>query len=194
MTCQVTALALATDLPEIAITVSAALAGRLDVAVGDILGGLPSSPSSWPSSTPPGVRPRTPLTRFAASLQLVLEGALVVVVLAVAVMGTQPSPDPHAARPAPASVVIAASWVIGLVLLNRARRGLPWREGDDAPDSQPEPRGHSRGKKQKAATDRPPGSATTSSRSATSSAVTRTARPLPPGHTHLRQARPAGRA
>jgi cation:H+ antiporter len=78
----------------------------------------------------------------------------VVVVLAVEVMGTQLSPGLHAARLAPASVAIAALWVIGLVLLNRAGRGLPWREGGDAPDNQPEPRGHSRGKKEKAATDR----------------------------------------
>ncbi|GAA3141808.1 hypothetical protein GCM10017687_68300 [Streptomyces echinatus] len=57
------------------------------------------------------------------------------VVLAVVVMGTQLSPGLHAARLAPASLAIAAIW---LMLLNRAGRGLPWREGGDAPDSQPE--------------------------------------------------------
>ncbi|MFJ8470131.1 hypothetical protein [Streptomyces swartbergensis] len=41
------------------------------------------------------------------------------------VMGTQFSPDLHAGRLAPASVAIAVVWVIGLVLLNRAGRGLP---------------------------------------------------------------------
>lgn len=101
-----------------------------------------------------GVRPRAPLTRLAASLQLVLEGAMVVVVLAVVVMGTQLSPNLHAARLAPASVAIAVLWVIGLVLLDRAGRGLPWREGEDAPESRPEPRGHSKGKRGKAASDK----------------------------------------
>ena len=48
-----------------------------------------------------GVRSREPLTRQAASLVLVLEGALVVVVLAVIVMGTQLSPDLIFARLAP---------------------------------------------------------------------------------------------
>ncbi|MFJ8360762.1 sodium:calcium antiporter [Streptomyces sp. NPDC093984] len=147
-------LAIATNLPETAITVSAAMAGQLDVAVGNILGGIAVQTVVLAVLDATGVRPRAPLTRLAASLQLVLEGALVVAVLAVVVMGTQLPPELHAGGLAPASVAIAALWVIGLVLLNRAGRGLPWREGGDAPDSQPEPRGHSRAKKEKAAGDR----------------------------------------
>lgn len=147
-------LAIATNLPEIAITASAAMAGRLDVAVGNLLGGIALQTVVLAVLDAAGVRPRAPLTRLAASLQLVLEGALVVVVLAVVVMGTQLSPDLHAARLAPASVAIAVLWLIGLVLLNRAGRGLPWREGGDAPDGQTEPRGHSKGKKEKAAGDK----------------------------------------
>ncbi|MER6218813.1 hypothetical protein ABT213_32885 [Streptomyces sp. NPDC001674] len=145
-------LAIATNLPEIAITVSAAMAGQLDVAVGNILGGIAIQTVVLAVLDAAGVRPRAPLTRLAASLQLVLEGALVVVVLAVVVMGTQLPASIHAARLAPASVAIAVIWIIGLLLLNRAGRGLPWREGGDAPDSQPEPRGHSKDKKEKAAT------------------------------------------
>ncbi|MEV6737216.1 hypothetical protein AB0N14_09900, partial [Streptomyces sp. NPDC051104] len=147
-------LAIATNLPETAITVSAAMAGQLDVAVGNILGGIAVQTVVLAVLDATGVRPCAPLTRLAASLQLVLEGALVVAVPAVVVMGTQLPPELHAAGLAPASVAIAALWVIGLVLLNRAGRGLPWREGGDAPDSQPEPRGHSRAKKEKAAGDR----------------------------------------
>jgi cation:H+ antiporter len=146
-------LAIATNLPETVITVSAALAGRLDVAVGNILGGIAIQTVVLAVLDATGVRPRVPLTRLAASLQLVLEGALVVVVLAVVVMGTQLPPGLHAARLAPASVAIAVLWLTGLVLLDRAGHGLPWREGGDAPDGQPEPRGHSREKKEKAATD-----------------------------------------
>lgn len=151
-------LANATNLPEIAITVSAALAGQLGVAVGNMLGGIAIQTVVLAVLDAAGVRPRTPLTRLAASLQLVLEGALVVVILAVVVMGTQLSPGLHAGPLAPASAAIAVLWLLGLVLLNRAGPGLPWREGGDAPDSQPEPRGHSRGKKEKAATDQGVGS------------------------------------
>ncbi|MEU9795928.1 hypothetical protein AB0E27_36040 [Streptomyces sparsogenes] len=146
-------LAIATNLPELAITVSAALAGQLGVAVGNILGGIAIQTVVLVVLDAAGVRPRAPLTRLAASLVLVLEGALVVAVLAVVVMGSQLPGDLAFGRLSPASLVIAALWVIGLLLLNRAGKGLPWREGGDAPGAQPEPRGHSKGKKEKAATD-----------------------------------------
>ncbi|GGZ67965.1 hypothetical protein GCM10010389_01470 [Streptomyces echinoruber] len=147
-------LAIATNLPEIAITASAALAGQLGVAVGNILGGIAVQTVVLAVLDAAGVRPRAPLTRLAASLVLVLEGVLVVAVLAVVVMGTQLPGDLSFARLSPAAVVITAFWVIGLVLLDRAGKGLPWREGGDAPGAQPEPRGHSKGKKEKAATDK----------------------------------------
>ncbi|MEU3842693.1 hypothetical protein AB0E88_21985 [Streptomyces sp. NPDC028635] len=152
-------LAIASNLPEIAITASAAMAGQLDVAVGNILGGIAVQTVVLVVLDAAGVRPRAPLTRLAASLVLVLEGALVVAVLAVVVMGTQLPGDLFFARLGPAPLVIAAMWVIGLVLLDRAGKGLPWREGGDAPGAQPEPRGHSKGKKEKAATDQGVGTA-----------------------------------
>ena len=146
-------LAVATNLPEIAITVSAAQAGQLDVAVGNLLGGIALQTVVLVVLDAAGVRPRAALTRLAASLVLVLEGALVVAVLAVVVMGTQLPPDLVFARLDPAAVLIAVLWVVGLLLLHRAGTGLPWHEGGDAPDSQPEPRGHSRAKKDTAATE-----------------------------------------
>jgi cation:H+ antiporter len=137
-------LALATNLPEIAITASAALAHHLDVAVGNILGGIAIQTVVLAVLDGAGVRPRAPLTYLAASLVLVLEGGLVIAVLAVVVMGTQLPRGLLVARLAPASVAIAVLWLVGLVLVQRAGRGLPWQEGGDAPDTQPEPRGHSK--------------------------------------------------
>jgi cation:H+ antiporter len=43
--------------------------------------------------------------------------------------------------------VIAVLWVVGLLLLNKARSGLPWQERGEAPESHEEPRGHSKAKK-----------------------------------------------
>jgi cation:H+ antiporter len=42
-------------------------------------------------------------------------------------------------------------WVVGLLLLNRARSGLPWQEKGEGPGGQEEPRGHSRTQKEREA-------------------------------------------
>ncbi len=81
-------LALATNLPEIAITASAALGGRVGVAVGNILGGIAIQTVVLAMLDAFGGK-REPLTSRAASLVLVLEGVLVVAILALVVMGSQ---------------------------------------------------------------------------------------------------------
>jgi cation:H+ antiporter len=144
-------LAVATNLPEIAITVSAAEAHRLDIAVGNILGGIAIQTVVLVALDAFGVRPRVPLTYLAASLVLVLEGALVVAVLAVVVMGTQLPGDLAYPRLDPAPLLIVVFWVIGLVLVDRAGKKLPWHESGDAPDTQPDDRGHSKAKKERRA-------------------------------------------
>src|SRR3712207_6314022 len=67
-------LAIATNLPEIAITASAALSKELGVAVGNILGGIAIQTVVLVVLDVFGVRGRQPLTYRAASLSLVLEG------------------------------------------------------------------------------------------------------------------------
>jgi cation:H+ antiporter len=100
-----------------------------------------------------GVRPRKPLTYLAASLTLLLEGALVVALLMVVVMATQLPASLIGFRLTPGAVLIAVLWAIGLLLLRRAGRGLPWHEGGDAPDNQEKPRGHARTTKESRATE-----------------------------------------
>src|SRR5689334_23846630 len=130
-------LAVATNLPELAITASAALSRQLDVAVGNILGGIAIQTVVLVVLDAAGVRPRKPLTYLAASLTLLLEGALVVALLLVVVMSTQLPTTLIAFRLTPGAILIAVLWGIGLLLLRRAaRQGLPWHEGGDAPDNQ----------------------------------------------------------
>ena len=147
-------LAVATNLPEVAITVSAALAHELGVAVGNILGGIALQTVVLVILDAAGVRPRKPLTYVAASLTLVLEGALVVALLLVVVMATQLPEGLIVWRLSPGGVLIALLWAVGLLLVRAAGRGLPWHEGGDAPDNQVEPQGHSKTKKENEATSK----------------------------------------
>ena len=137
-------LAVATNLPEIAITVSAAAAGNVDIAVGNILGGiaiqtLVIAVLDFFGKRGSGIRP---LTYRAASLTLVLEALVVVAVLTVVIAGSQLPPGLIALRLTPDVILIAALWVVGLLLVQRASHGLPWHEGGAAPDSAPHPKGH----------------------------------------------------
>jgi cation:H+ antiporter len=136
-------LAVATNLPEIAITYSAASSGHLDVAVSNILGGIALQTVVLVALDAFGVRERRPLTYQAASLTLVIEGAVVLAVLVVVVMGTQLPKSLIQFRLTPDVILIAVIWVVGLVLTQRSGRSLPWSNSGEAPDSQPQPRGHS---------------------------------------------------
>ena len=147
-------LAVATNLPEIAITYSAAASGKLDVAVSNILGGIALQTVVLVALDAFGVREKRPLTYQAASLTLVIEGAVVLAVLVVVIMGTQLPKNLVFARLSPDVVAIAAVWVAGLVLTQRSGKKLPWANSGEAPDSQDRPRGHSRQAQESEATRR----------------------------------------
>ncbi|PPG36920.1 sodium:calcium antiporter [Rathayibacter sp. AY2B5] len=134
-------LAVATNLPEIAITVSAALSGNLDVAVGNILGGIALQTVVLVVLDlfgKPG-KGAKPLTYRAASLTLVLEGLVVVAVLAVVIAGSQLPSGLEVLRLTPDVVLIAGLWVVGLLLVQRSGKHLPWHEDGRAPDATASP-------------------------------------------------------
>jgi cation:H+ antiporter len=133
-------LAIATNLPEIAITFSAALSNNLGLAIGNILGGIAIQTVVLAGLDAFGVR-ASPLTYRAASLVLVIEGAAVIAMLVVVVMGTRLSADVIWLHVTPPGIALLALWLTSLWLVSRARHGLPWHEAGNPPDGQKEPRG-----------------------------------------------------
>src|SRR6266581_4318687 len=128
-------LAIATNLPEIAIVVSASLTHNLGIAIGNILGGIAIQTVVLVILDGFGLRRKGALTYEAASLQLVLEGVLVISVLVISIMGKQLPPSLIFLHLAPGDLLIAALWLVGLWLINRARKDLPWQEKGRAPDT-----------------------------------------------------------
>lgn len=148
-------LAIATNLPEIAITVSAAWRGNLGIAIGNLLGGIGVQTLVLVALDAASGRGSQPLTYRAASLSLVLEGTLVIAVLILAIMASRLPESLIAERVAPGGLLIALVWVLGIWLIGRARAGLPWHAGGTAPNGQAEPQGHSQtGKSEQAGTHR----------------------------------------
>lgn len=125
-------LAFATNLPEIAITWTAARSGNLGIAVGNILGGVAIQTVVLVLIDIFGVKKKEPLTYQAASLGLVLEGVLVIAVLVVAMMGSQ-LPPVKIWHVGPASLLILVLWMVGLLLIGKAKN-LPWKPIEQAPD------------------------------------------------------------
>nr|HET6904763.1 sodium:calcium antiporter [Ktedonobacteraceae bacterium] len=128
-------LAIATNLPEIAIVFSAALTHNVGIAIGNILGGIAIQTVVLVILDGFGLRRKAALSYEAASLQLVLEGVLVIGVLVISIMGTQLPKSIVFARLAPGDLLIAALWLIGLWLINKARTDLPWQEKGRAPNT-----------------------------------------------------------
>ena len=148
-------LAIATNLPEIAITASAAASNNIGVAVGNILGGIGIQTLVLVALDAFGMREKVSLTYKAASLTLVIEGLLVVAVLIIAIMGTQLPSSLIAFRVGPDALAIALVWVLGVWLIGRANRGLPWHDATgDAPNTQAQPKGHSQAKTEQKASDK----------------------------------------
>ncbi|PZR94480.1 MAG: sodium:proton exchanger [Candidatus Chloroheliales bacterium] len=146
-------LAIATNLPEIAITVSAGLSHQLDIAIGNILGGIAIQTVVLALLDAVGLHGQPPLTWFAASLVLVLEGGLVIGVLIVAIMASMLSGAVSVAGVGPGDLLIVIFWGIGLWLLGKARTDLPWQEKGVAPGAQ-KGRGVAQAEKVKQAKDK----------------------------------------
>ncbi|WP_306060992.1 sodium:calcium antiporter [Natronococcus wangiae] len=136
-------LAIATNLPELVITTSAALRGNLPLAIGNILGGI-AIQTVVLVYLDVAVGESETLTYRGASL--VLEGVLVIAVLVVVIMGSQLPGSLVIARVTPPEVLIVLLWVSGIWLLSKARTGLPWHEQGIPPGGQREPRGVGRTK------------------------------------------------
>ncbi len=77
---------------------SAALSGRVEVAVGNLLGGIAIQTVVLVALDAFGVRSNKPLSYMAGSLTLILEAALVIAVLLVVIAGSQLPDGSHPAR------------------------------------------------------------------------------------------------
>ena len=132
-------LGLAGSLPELAITASAALSGDLALATGNLLGGIAMQTLVLVFLDVTSRR-RQPLSSLAADASPLLEAAMVVVLVTLAVMGGL-LPESTALGPvSPMSLAIVVFFLAGVIGINRARRNPGWRiAGEQAPAAEKPP-------------------------------------------------------
>src|SRR6266516_4536827 len=143
-----------TQLSNMTVVISASLTHHTGIAIGNILGGIAIQTVVLVILDGFGLRRKGALTYEAASLQLVLEGVLVMSVLVISIMGTQLPKSIIVVRLAPGDLLIAALWLIGLWLINKARKDLPWQEKGRAPDTSRPTRSSEQDKREKWSTAR----------------------------------------
>lgn len=118
-------LAIAGSLPELAITVSAAAAHNLGLAAGNLIGGIAVQTTVIVICDAAASRTQA-LTFLVGSLIPVIEGLLVMAVVAEVLMGALLPQSVHIGPASPASVVIVLTWLGGVYCLNRARKTPAW--------------------------------------------------------------------
>ncbi|MDQ2771863.1 MAG: sodium:calcium antiporter [Bacteroidota bacterium] len=149
-------LAIVTNLPEIAITVSASMSGQVAVAVGNILGGIAMQTVVLVVLDVFGLGRQGTLTRQVGSLLPVLEATLVAAVLAVAVLGSQLPKSIQLGGVTPAGFLIVLLWVLGVWLIGRSQKGLPWEVKQHAGSSSKTFQNQNQGRPPKTTADSPP--------------------------------------
>lgn len=119
-------LAVAGSLPELAITVSAAAQGKLGVAAGNLIGGI-AIQTMVLAICDLSAGGKQPLTFLVGALTPVLEGLLVVLVVAGVLMGALLSPSiAIGGVVSPASIAIVVVWVLGVYTIDRVRKQPRW--------------------------------------------------------------------
>lgn len=125
-------LAVATNLPEVAIIVGGALTNDLSLAVGNILGGIAIQTVVLVLLDGPGLRNRLPLSSLVPTLTIALQGLVLIAILMLCIVGALSPRSLVIARTTPAELAIVAAWIGGLWLTLHNQDRDAWRSAREA--------------------------------------------------------------
>jgi len=112
-------LAIVTNLPEIAITSVAAYNGHMEIAASNILGGIAIQTVVLAVIDFFGVGKSAPLTYRASSIDLILEGIVLIFILTLVLMGKFISTDLIFFHVTPTELFILIIWIFGVYLVSK---------------------------------------------------------------------------
>ncbi|MBV9271678.1 MAG: sodium:calcium antiporter [Candidatus Eremiobacteraeota bacterium] len=119
-------LAIATNLPEVAIIAAGAYNHDLSLAVGNILGGIAIQTVVLVLLDGPGLRHPRPLSSMVGSLTIVLQGLVLIAILMLCFIGALSPPTAMWGRTTPAELGILVVWIAGIFMVLHQQERSAW--------------------------------------------------------------------
>lgn len=119
-------LAIATNLPEVAIIAAGAYHRDLSLAIGNILGGIAIQTVVLVLLDGPGLRHPRPLSSMVPSLTIVLQGLVLIAILMLCLVGALSPPKLMWWRSTPAELMILVVWIAGIFMVHHQQERAAW--------------------------------------------------------------------
>lgn len=112
-------LSLVTNLPEIAITINGAIKGNLDLAVGNILGGIVIQSLLLVLFDFASRKEKKPLSTLVSNKASLIQGLFLIIILVTVILGKQFTPSSLIFRTTPPELLIVISWITSIIILKK---------------------------------------------------------------------------
>lgn len=114
-------LSIVTNLPEIAITVNGAIKGNIDLAVGNILGGIVMQSLLLVLFDFYSRKERKPLSTLVSNKASLIQGLFLIIILVLVILGKELSASSLFFRTTPPELLIGFSWIISIIILKKVQ-------------------------------------------------------------------------
>ncbi|MBF8455595.1 sodium:calcium antiporter [Kaistella sp. G5-32] len=114
-------LSVVTNLPEIAITISGAIKGNIDIAVGNILGGIVIQSMLLVLFDFASRKEKQPLSTLVSNKASLIQGLFLILILVMVILGKELTPSSLMFRTTPPELLIAFSWITSIIILKKVQ-------------------------------------------------------------------------
>lgn len=114
-------LSVVTNLPEIAITISGAIKGNVDLAVGNILGGIVIQSILLVLFDFASRKEKKPLSTLVSNKASIVQGLFLIIILVLVILGKEITPSSLIFRTTPPELLIAFSWISSILILKKVQ-------------------------------------------------------------------------
>jgi cation:H+ antiporter len=112
-------LSIVTNLPEIAITVTGAIKGNTDLAIGNILGGIVIQSLLLVLFDFVSRKEKKPLSNLVSDKASIIQGLFLIIILVFVIIGKQLKPSDIAFRTTVPELLILFSWITSIIILKK---------------------------------------------------------------------------